>query len=293
MDKNAKIVKFGGKWTNKKLRILEEYLDAYTTALKRQPFRLIYIDAFAGTGRISPKLRDNVSHIESREFILGSASIALKVRDKHFDHLQFVELDAEKQMELNQLKDQHSEHSIEVIRNDANRHIKDLNKDSFRQDGQDWRGVLFLDPFSTEVDWSTTTHIARLERLDTWMLFPIGALSRLMPRDRDPSEVHPSLVDILNRVFGDDRWRQLYSKPAQGDFFKSNRKERTGGVEALLRFYMKQLHTVFGSRLLKKSIRLSNSKNAPLYEFIFCAGSPRGKNLAHKIAAYLMGLNSH
>ena len=28
------------------------YLNAYTTALKRKPFRLIYIDAFAGTGRI-------------------------------------------------------------------------------------------------------------------------------------------------------------------------------------------------------------------------------------------------
>ncbi len=33
-----------------KLRILERYLDAYTTALKNQPFKLMYIDAFAGTG---------------------------------------------------------------------------------------------------------------------------------------------------------------------------------------------------------------------------------------------------
>ena len=43
---------FGGPWTQQKLNILEHYLDAYTTALKNQPFRLVYIDAFAGTGRI-------------------------------------------------------------------------------------------------------------------------------------------------------------------------------------------------------------------------------------------------
>ena len=32
---------FGGAWTLKKLDILESYLDAYTTALKRQPFKLM------------------------------------------------------------------------------------------------------------------------------------------------------------------------------------------------------------------------------------------------------------
>ena len=35
---------FGGEWTVHKLNILECYLDAYTTALKKQPFDLVYID---------------------------------------------------------------------------------------------------------------------------------------------------------------------------------------------------------------------------------------------------------
>ena len=38
--------RFGGPWTEDKLDILEGYLDSYTTALKNQPFRLVYIDAF-------------------------------------------------------------------------------------------------------------------------------------------------------------------------------------------------------------------------------------------------------
>lgn len=41
---------FGGGWTKQKLKVLRKYLSAYTTALKRQPFKTAYIDAFAGTG---------------------------------------------------------------------------------------------------------------------------------------------------------------------------------------------------------------------------------------------------
>jgi hypothetical protein len=41
---------FGGDWTEKKLGVLEKYLTAYTTALKNQPFKKVYMDAFAGTG---------------------------------------------------------------------------------------------------------------------------------------------------------------------------------------------------------------------------------------------------
>ena len=39
---------FGSDWTSDKLQILRAYLDAYTTAMKNQPFTLIYVDAFAG-----------------------------------------------------------------------------------------------------------------------------------------------------------------------------------------------------------------------------------------------------
>jgi hypothetical protein len=46
----AALQSFGGQWTQRKLAKVSSYLTAYTTALKNMPFRLIYIDAFAGTG---------------------------------------------------------------------------------------------------------------------------------------------------------------------------------------------------------------------------------------------------
>ena len=41
---------FGGDWTAVKLAVLARYLAAYATALKKQPFAKLYIDAFAGSG---------------------------------------------------------------------------------------------------------------------------------------------------------------------------------------------------------------------------------------------------
>ena len=50
-ERPAKAHRFGGRWTADKLQVLREYVHFYTTALSGQTFKLVYIDAFAGTGR--------------------------------------------------------------------------------------------------------------------------------------------------------------------------------------------------------------------------------------------------
>jgi len=46
---------FGGEWTEKKLDAVENYLKAFTTALKNRNFKLCYIDAFSGSGNVTLK----------------------------------------------------------------------------------------------------------------------------------------------------------------------------------------------------------------------------------------------
>ena len=41
---------WGGEWTDEKLGVLRGFLEAYLAALKNKPFRLGYVDAFAGAG---------------------------------------------------------------------------------------------------------------------------------------------------------------------------------------------------------------------------------------------------
>ena len=59
-------------------------------------------------------------------------------------------------------------------------------------------------------------------------------------------------------------------------------------MEGLLSIYMNRLQGVFDSRLLPKSRTLKNSRNSPLFEFIFCAGHPKGASIAKRIAKHLI-----
>ena len=64
--------------------------------------------------------------------------------------------------------------------------------------------------------------------------------------------------------------------------------ERQRGVDGLLSIYKENLKRLFGNRFLQKSRTLKNSKNSPLFEFLFCAGNPKGIELATRIANHIL-----
>ena len=270
---------FGGPWTEEKLNILEKYLDAYTTALKQQPFKLMYIDAFAGTGPRKPSRAD----ADVRNFVQGSVERAIRIDDKPFDKLIFVEKDRNRCENLKSLRQTHSHRTIDVINSDANLFLRKLS-----EDWQEWRGVLFLDPFATEVEWSTIKTISRFNALDTWILFPTSAIARILPNSRRPEDIATKLAKRLTTVFGDENWRNLYQESPQTNLFKNSNVEREPGVEGLISIYKKNLSNLFGNRFLNKSRTLKNSKNSALFEFIFCVGNPNGVGPAKRIAKHIL-----
>ena len=277
-----KAVHFGGDWTLQKLGILKNYLDAYTTALKAQPFKLTYIDAFAGTGQIG--LRDgDEEYSDVQGFVSGSAELAINVADNTFDKLIFVERDPTRCSELYRLSALHPERNIVIENSDANSCLASLD-----EDWRKWRGVLFLDPFGTEVAWSTIEKIAGFRALDTWILFPISAIARLLPLFKRPDDISDAWANRLNEVFGDDSWRKLYQKSPQGELFGPARDEREPGVDGLLNIYKTKLSKLFGNRFLERTKTLKNSKNSPLFEFIFCVGNQNGTGPAKRIAGHLL-----
>ena len=185
---------FGGRWTEEKLDILERYLDAYTTALKGQQFELWYIDAFAGTGQIEITKEDQEDQYEFGRFVSGSAERAVGIGDKPFDRLVFVEHRLDRCAELEALKTAHNSRNIIIENADANNYLTNLDR----------RGVLFLDPYATQVEWRTLERIAAFQALDTWILFPVGAISRMLPRLRHPDDVDEKWATRLNTIFGGD-----------------------------------------------------------------------------------------
>ena len=202
--KTNEATNFGGIWTIQKLDILENYLDAYTTALKKQPFKIMYIDVFAGTGKIrGPKDKNK----EASEFVSGSAERALKIENKPFDKLIFVEKDAERCSKLEDLRSSYRNRDVEIENDEANSFLANLNPDWNR-----WRGVLFLDPFATEVEWSTIERISSFKALDTWILVPVSAIARMLQRHPKPDEIPNSWATRLTKIYGDKSWEDLYKE---------------------------------------------------------------------------------
>src|SRR5437868_1410270 len=98
---------FGGDWTLLKLAALEKYLKAYNTALKRQRFELLYVDAFAGSGDFA------IKSAEGRRIHAGSARIAVATTPA-FDELIFIERSLRRSNLLRLLAREHPNRRITV-----------------------------------------------------------------------------------------------------------------------------------------------------------------------------------
>ena len=172
---------------------------------------------------------------------------------------------------------------MRIENTDANDFLRNLQEDWRR-----WRGVLFLDPFATQVEWSTIEAIAGFEALDTWILFPVSAIARTLPKSRRPEDVSKEWEERLNLVYGDESWKDLYRERKQGNLFEALEYERDPGVDGLVEIYKDNLRNLFGERFSNRSTAFRNSKNSPLFEFLFCAGNPNGVKIATGIAGHLL-----
>ena len=271
--------KFGSDWTKRKLDLIERYLDAYTTALKNQLFKLVYVDAFAGTGQVEIATEDE----EGREIIRGSARRAIAIRDKAFDRVVLIEADPDRCHQLGTLRTEAPGRDIRIVNEDANSALQRLTRN-----WRGWRGVLFLDPFATELEWATIKSVCDTKALDTWILFPVGAIRRMLPRWRKPEEVNEQWATRLDRIYGGDSWRDLYRPSEQLSLFGPPQERSHAGVDGLLRTYKDRLRDLFGDRFLNESATLRNSRGSPLFELLFVVGNPRGIGPAKDIARHLL-----
>ena len=276
---NVSTPQFGGPWTEQKLEILRRYLDAYTTALKDQRFKLTYVDAFAGAGSYAYPPSD---YEEFYEMHRGSAQIALDTGNKPFDHFVFIEKDAERVQVLRELAREHSDRDILIVEGDANLEIPNFCKGMSESD----RAVVFLDPYATEVSWMTIEEVAKTKKIDCWTLFPLMAVSRMMPTDKEPNE---ATANRLDRIFGGHAyWQQHYRDSPQLSMFDDvPKRERPSGSQPIADLYRERLTGVFHS-VAPTSRTLRNSKNAPLFELIFAASNPRGAGIAMRISSHIL-----
>ena len=278
---------YGGLWTVEKLEILTLYLQMYTAALKEK-FRLAYIDAFAGSGSLSYRVDGGLNFRDAGKLYEGSARRAVAIDENPFDYLVFVEKDERRYKKLQRIKSENPNRNITVFNKDANEYLQSL---SIRP-GSNMRGVLFLDPFATEVEWDTIKAIARYKTFDTWLLFPTSAIVRMLPTKWSSDSFDTVEAKALTRVFGNDSWKRLYMKEDKGDLWgdRNSHQIRASGVEPILNLFKERLFELLGPRFLRESRSLYNTKKVPIFEFLFFVGSssPRAIKAAKDMALYLI-----
>jgi three-Cys-motif partner protein len=284
---------FGGDWTEQKLDILKKYLRAYATALKKQPFRLAYVDAFAGTGYrelkqdddIQPSLFEDLAQDEPQRFLEGSARIALKI-DPPFVRYLFVEADEQRFAELARLKEEFPdlEGRIQLVNGEANSFLRDYCTGT---NWGDWRAVVFLDPFGMQTEWSTMEAIAQTKAIDLWVLFPLGTVMRLLPHD--PSKMPNSWHERLDKGLGSTNWFDVFYKETSSSELlgQHSKTERICTPETISAYYLERLRSIF-TQVADNPCTLYNSKGSPLFQFFFAAGNPKGAPIAVKIAQHIL-----
>lgn len=276
--------KFGSQAsTGRKLDVIGTYIEMYQRALQNTPFQTVYIDGFAGSGEVPLEERDDdLIDAEVASFIQGSASRAMNVSPA-FTHYTFIDkrraciqsLEAKFEGNKNLA-------NATFMVGDANDLICDICQ-SF--DGRQQRGVLFLDPFGSQVKWSTIEAIAKTKALDLWYLFPAGvSVFRQIGKD---GSVHDTHEASITRIFGTDDWKSAFFAPSQQDdlFDPEPKMKKIVTPESAAQFMVSRLKGVFEGGVLDEMVPLG--KHAyPSYYLLFAWANPsdKARNLARKIA---------
>jgi three-Cys-motif partner protein len=291
LAKRAHVEKTVGPWAKQKLDALENYLSAYMKVMKNQPFKLFYIDAFAGAGVV--RVRDSAGPSSSRddqslftvevseqdreqvaEYITGSPLRALSLQRK-FDHYRFVDLDPHRVADLRTLAAEYGDCEVRVIEGEANDRVQFI---ASHFDNRLWRGVAFLDPYGAHLHWKTLEALARTRKFDVIINFPLGmTINRLIKRDEDIPPVWQKQLDLC---FGSSDWRELAFETRTG-LFGDLRAKRPDAADRLLAYYVDRLEAIFGN--VSQPSLVKNTQGSPLYYLIWAGARATGKPIADHI----------
>jgi three-Cys-motif partner protein len=279
--------RFGTKstHTDEKLNKLSEYLECFTTALKKQTFDLVYFDAFAGTPEIdvgndrAPLFVD-----EAVPFLEGSSRRALKLGTK-FSRYIFVDRKKANVRELEALKNDYPNirDRIEIRYSDANEELREFcsNWPSNR------RAVVFLDPFGNQVEWRTIEAIAATRAIDLWYLFPAGlGVHRQISKGGD----HRGREESLDRLLGTPDWRTAFVTTVEVDdlFGSKTEKAKVATPVSITEFMIARMKTVFEGGVLDDWLPLgANGRHS--YSLIFACANPSAGNLERRLAKEGLG----
>lgn len=277
--------RFGGPWSLLKVQIVEEYLAAYTTALSKQNFQRVYIDAFAGSGSFTfdngfPRL----ALIDNEEVVhRGSVKRALDAKPG-FHEFYFVDNKPKNLESLRAVAIGRSD--VQILEGDANDEVPGLCS---KLDWRNKRGVIFVDPWGPEVRWRLLEAISETKALDVFFLFPLSAVYRNAPIDH--RDLTPEKRAMVTRSLWPGWEGQLYKEKTDHPDLFGNQHSQTSrdvGWKRIDQLVTEKMRSIFAH--VEEPGHLLGPNNAPLFSLYFAVSnkSPAARKVASPIARALL-----
>lgn len=265
---------FGGEWTDRKMRIVVDYAKAYLTIMAKRSYKTIYFDGFAGSGSITDEDGDDEK---------TKKGTALKILDidspKPFDIYYFVELKEtyKRALEL-QISRKYADRNAFVVKDNCNKKLVDLTK--FLKSNDQYRALLFIDPYGMEVQWASIAALRNFG-IDLWILVPTGvSANRLLKRDGKISDEWYRSLEIFLGISREEIDKRFYKTRIISTLFGDETKTTkvAESVAKLGTLYSDRLKEIF--KYVSEPFVLKNSMNSVMYHFMMATNN----KVAHKIA---------
>jgi three-Cys-motif partner protein len=281
---------FGGGHTRRKLDVVAKYLAAYVTVMKKQDFRLYYVDGFAGSGASTSKTEsqrsDDPTLFSTADVVEGSPVRALEV-EPPFDRYIFIDKSDVNVRSLSGLRAQFSTRQIDIVHGDANDRLQEFC-DRIAPNRPD-RAVIFLDPFGLSVRWQTIERIAATKKVGLWYLVPVDGMSRQI---KDNGSFLPGAAKI-DDLWGSPAWRAKAVRRTNpvDDLFGGvdERLEKIAKAKQLSEMFQDHLQDVFAGGVAKSYLPLGRGKRHDFSLMFACANpSQAASQTSMRIANHIL-----
>ena len=256
-----------GPWVKVKYGLVGLYGEIFSKGMKAKWDRRIYIDLFAGSGRV--RIRD------TGEILDASPLIALGVTHP-YDLYIFCEQDASKLAALKQrVATLFPDANVEYVPGDCNTQTAKINevigKSGARGGGLSF---CFADPFSIgALKFATIKAISAGKAVDFLLLLALA-----MDANRFKKLYSKTSNHTVDEFLGNPNWRAEWSKVERTMDFRRFLAERYGVSMTDLGYLPVPLTKM-------KEVR-SSEKNLPLYHLAFFSGHERGYKYWDQVLKY-------
>ncbi len=142
-----------------------------------------------------------------------------------------------------------------------------------------WRAVIFLDPFGMQVPWSTVEALGQTKGIEVFLNLPVGmAIQRLLLRS---GQFTHKQREKLDAYFGSPEWYDLLYRLEPDLFGDASPVKVEESGQALVSWYRERLRKAFGYASNAALIR--NTRGGHLYYLLLATPNRTGLKIANDI----------